>query len=139
MNVSLSNVRDEEDGDDDLSLVQLQRWQLALEVPLSELVISAESQLSEPTRNRAAIVRLARTTALLQRNSKKETNRRLACRMLDQLHELMPELRDLDISPEAAPVSHEKPQLPGHEEATRTYSWLPASEADCLSATLQAG
>lgn len=140
MNVALSTVRDEEEGDDDLSLVNLHRWQLALNVPLSELVESAENQLPEPTRQRAAMVRLARTAALLQQNSKQVTNRRLACRMLDQLHELMPELRNLDVTPGgAAQVNQEKPQAAGHHEATRKYSWLHASDADCLLRTLQAG
>src|SRR6516225_7670740 len=58
MNLEPAEVRRQEDQHCDLPLSVLHQWQKALDVPLSELLIETDCELSRPLRQRAQLVRL---------------------------------------------------------------------------------
>jgi hypothetical protein len=101
MKVSITKARAQENGECDLRLSDLCRWQRALQVPLAELLSEPPAAgLSEPVRQRACLVRLAKTAKTLQKNNSLGSNHRLASRMVDELEELMPELKEIGTWPE---------------------------------------
>ncbi len=103
MNVTMATARAEEEGNCNLCISDLYRWQRALQVPLTELLEPPSTGLSEPVRQRACLVRLAKTAKTLLTKCSHGANHRLVSRMVDQLHELMPELREVGTWPEGRP------------------------------------
>jgi Tat protein secretion system quality control protein TatD with DNase activity len=74
-------------------LSDLYRWQAALDVPLEELLVESERPLSRPVLERAKMVRLMKTAAAILEMAPTIQIDRLARRMVDQLVEMMPELK----------------------------------------------
>lgn len=95
MGITVSQVRREEEEAADLSISDLQRWGKALEVPISELLSEPEATLSGNVADRAKMVRLMKTAVALQEQATSLPVKRLAQTLVDQLIELMPELRDV--------------------------------------------
>jgi transcriptional regulator with XRE-family HTH domain len=101
MKVPISTARAQEEGNCDLRLSDLCRWQGALQVPLAELLLEPPTAgLSEPVRQRACLVRLAKTANTLLKKCSPGANRRLASRMVDEVEELMPEAKEVGTWPE---------------------------------------
>src|SRR5262245_44687710 len=65
MGVEMSQVRNEEESSADLKLTDIYRWQEALEVPISDLLVETDAALSRPVLERARLVRLMKTAAAL--------------------------------------------------------------------------
>ena len=96
MSVPIGTARAEEEGACDLRLSDLSRWQRVLQVPLSELLVEPTiAGLSEPVRQRACLIRLARTANTLLKKCSRGANRRLASRMVDEVEELMPGVKEI--------------------------------------------
>ena len=71
----------------------LHKWAKVLGLPVAELVEEPDDSLSTPLFNRARLVRVMKTAmAILERTGDPQT-KRLAQTMVDQLMEIMPELR----------------------------------------------
>lgn len=100
MGVPVLTVRAQEEGRCDLCVSDLYRWQRALKVPIAELLDSPTPGLSEDVRQRACLLRLAKTAKSLLKKCSDGREGRLARRMVDQLIELMPELREVAPWPE---------------------------------------
>ena len=85
----------------EMRISDLYRWQAALQVPLSNLVSEPATDLTEPIRQRAALVRLAKTAKSLLRMSENENDdvKRLTKFFVDELILLMPELEDVSSWP----------------------------------------
>jgi len=94
LGTDIQTVRRQEEQSADLSLSDLYRWQEALGVPISELLVDSET-MSDPVRNRAQLVRLMKTVAAIQERAKQPAIQRMAQMMHEQMVELMPELQSV--------------------------------------------
>lgn len=91
----IRTLRMQEQEFTDLRLTDLQQWQKALDVPLTELLEDNEEPLSAPVLQRARMVRLMKTAGAILERSTNPGVQRMAQMMVDQLVEAMPELRDV--------------------------------------------
>ena len=95
MNVDVSAVKQQESGDSELTLRDLYRWQQALEVPVSELLVEAGEDLATPILRRAQLLRLMKTALAIQETCQSDRVQRMAETLIDQLSEIMPELKEV--------------------------------------------
>jgi transcriptional regulator with XRE-family HTH domain len=95
MGSNVRETRDQENESSDLRLSDLYRWQEALEVPLEELLVESDKPLSRPVKERARMVRVMKTASALLEVAPPGQVRRLAQMLVDQLVDLMPELKDV--------------------------------------------
>jgi hypothetical protein len=75
-----------------MRLSDLHKWQQALDVPLSELIVEPEATLSSPIMERARLVRLMKTAAAIRERAEAVEIQRMAQMLVEQLTEIMPEL-----------------------------------------------
>jgi len=95
MGVSMQESRVQEDPAADLRITQLMAWQRALEVPLADLLVDSEGSLSAPVSQRARLLRVMKTAKSIQESAKEPGMQRLTTMLIEQLCEVMPELRDV--------------------------------------------
>lgn len=95
LGLSLSLVRRQEQPDCDLRLSDLLRWQQVLEVPVAELLVEGEGQLSGPVLARSRMVKLMKTAAALRERTAGTPAARITEMLVEQILELMPELADV--------------------------------------------
>jgi hypothetical protein len=91
----LAVVRRQEEPDCDLRLSDLLQWQAVLEVPVAELLVEGEGQLSGPVLQRSRMVKLMKTAAAIRERSHDTTTSRMVSMLIEQILELMPELADV--------------------------------------------
>lgn len=92
---TISEVRAQEDEQADLLVSDLYRWQQALEVPLEELLEDPEDALSPRVLTRARLLKVMKTAMAIRRAARSESERRLARLLVEQLLEIMPELKEV--------------------------------------------
>ena len=92
MGVDVAQVIAEEKPDADLRLSDLYRWQAAMEVPVSDLLVEQQEPLSRTVMHRAQMVRVMKTAATILEEADTPELRRAAQNMFDQPVEIMPEL-----------------------------------------------
>jgi len=95
LDMSVQDVRHQEDSSADLKISDLLKWQQVLEVPLSDLLVDTEGPLSDPVFRRAAMLRVMKTAKAIQESAQDRAVTRLATMLIDQLVHLMPELTDV--------------------------------------------
>jgi transcriptional regulator with XRE-family HTH domain len=95
LRMSLPLVRRQEQPDCDLRLSDLLRWQQVLEVPVAELLVEGEGQLSGPVLERSRMVKLMKTVAAIRERSRDPGMVRIVEMLVDQILEIMPELADV--------------------------------------------
>ena len=95
MRMDLSEVLALEHESSDMLLSTLYRWQQALEVPITDLLVDQEAPLSAPVLKRARMIRLMKTAAAIREAAKNDQIRRLTEMLIGQLVEIMPELKDV--------------------------------------------
>lgn len=95
LGMSLPVVRRQEEPDCDLRLSDLLRWQQVLEVPVAELLVEGEGQLSGPVLERSRMVKLMKTAAAIRERTQEQPVGRLVTMLIDQILEIMPELSDV--------------------------------------------
>jgi len=96
LGVEMSVVRRQEQPDCDVRVSDLMKWQEVLEVPVSELLVEAEGQLSGPVLERSRMVKLMKTAAAIREQATAATGlRRMADMLVEQVLEIMPELADV--------------------------------------------
>jgi transcriptional regulator with XRE-family HTH domain len=95
LGMSLPVVRRQEQADCDLRLSDLQRWQEVLEVPVAELLVEGEGQLSGPVLERSRMVKLMKTAAALRERCQGTAVHRMVEMLVEQILEIMPELADV--------------------------------------------
>jgi hypothetical protein len=88
-------VRRQEQADCDLRLSDLQRWQEVLEVPVAELLVEGDGQLSGPVLERSRMVKLMKTAAAIRERSAGTAVCRMVEMLVEQILEIMPELADV--------------------------------------------
>jgi transcriptional regulator with XRE-family HTH domain len=91
----VSELEAQEREDVDIRLSDLYRWQKGLNVPLPELLMEPDAPFADPIRNRACLVRVAKTANTLLANSPTDSVRDLAQTIVNQLSEIMPELKEV--------------------------------------------
>jgi len=95
LRMRVSEVKTQEEADCDLPLSSLYRWQEALGVPVSELLVDADSTLSDSVAQRAHLVRVMKTAVSIEENANSSAMQNLARNLKNQLVQIMPELQDV--------------------------------------------
>jgi hypothetical protein len=99
MQVPVSQVRAQQDAYCDISLSDLYRWQTALRVPLVDLLVDPGYPLSVPVQLRANLLKAMKTIRSIQENAEQESVKILAENLVQQLVDMMPELREVPAWP----------------------------------------
>jgi transcriptional regulator with XRE-family HTH domain len=94
LGISISAVEQQEEPCADMLLSDLRRWQKALGVPVAELLDDVDGELSPPVQLRARLLRMMKTVRSMQERARQASLRRLAEMLVNQLVEVMPELKD---------------------------------------------
>ncbi len=95
LKLDMKTVRKQEDETTDLPLSMLYAWQQVLDVPIAELLIDSEAPLSPPVMERARLVKLMKTAMAIQEKAETNSMKRLVTMLIEQLVEMMPELKDV--------------------------------------------
>jgi len=95
LGLPMAVARRQEESDCDLRLSDLLQWQEVLEVPVAELLVEAEGQLSGPVLQRSRMVKLMKTAAAIRERADDTTTSRMVSMLIAQILELMPELADV--------------------------------------------
>jgi transcriptional regulator with XRE-family HTH domain len=95
LGIPLPVVRRQEHPDCDIRLSDLLRWQQVLEVPVAELLVEGDGQLSGPVLERSRMVKLMKTAAAIRERSREPAVTRMVQMLVDQILEIMPELADV--------------------------------------------
>jgi transcriptional regulator with XRE-family HTH domain len=96
LHLSPEEVRQQERPDCDLRLSELYAWQQLLGVPIAELFADPGLNLSPPIQKRAEMVKLMKTAATLVEKATQPNLQALAKRLVEQLLEVMPELKGVN-------------------------------------------
>ena len=95
LGIALTLVRRQEQPDCDLRISDLHRWQQVLEVPVEELLVEGDGQLSGPVLERSRMVKLMKTAAALRERTAGSPVGRIVQMLVEQILEIMPELSDV--------------------------------------------
>jgi transcriptional regulator with XRE-family HTH domain len=94
LGIGLREVRAQEQESADLPLSTLYRWKEILNVPISGLLEEDAGDLSAPVMFRAKLLRVMRTAATILQRTRNPATRRMAQLIVEQLIEIMPELKN---------------------------------------------
>ena len=92
MGTEVSRLKAEENAGADLRLSDLYRWQQALDVPVTDLLVEQTEPLSRPVMQRAQMVRVMKTAAAILEQTESGPLQTMAQTLVAQLVEIMPEL-----------------------------------------------
>jgi transcriptional regulator with XRE-family HTH domain len=95
LGVDLKTVRQQEQETSDVPLSVLYAWQQVLDVPIADLLLDNDGPLSPLVLQRARMVKLMKTAAAIQEKADSNSIRRLVQMLIDQLVEIMPELKEV--------------------------------------------
>lgn len=95
LGVDVKRVQFEEEKNADMPLSRLYQWQVALGVPIAELLVDGDGSLSPPVLKRAQILRLMKTAAAIRERAQTGPIQRMAQMLVEQILEIMPELEDV--------------------------------------------
>jgi transcriptional regulator with XRE-family HTH domain len=93
--LDVRKLRAQEQESADLHLSDLYKWQKALDVPVTELLVEPDTQLSRPVLERARMIRLMKTAQAILERANSTSIRRMAQMLITQLMEIMPELENV--------------------------------------------
>ena len=110
LGTDIRSIRAQEQATTDLRLTDIYNWQRALEVPISELLVDEEEPLSRPVRERGAMLKIMKSARSIVESANDGPTRRMAENLVEQLLELMPELKQ-DMA-EARIAASIKPDTP---------------------------
>jgi transcriptional regulator with XRE-family HTH domain len=95
LGITVEDVRRQECETTDLPLSVLHKWANVLSLPVAELVAEPDDSLATPLFNRASLVRVMKTAVAILEQTRDPRTKRSARTMVDQLIEIMPELRGI--------------------------------------------
>lgn len=90
---SVDEARRQEEPTTDLTMSQLLAWQKLCEVPVGDLLVEPDCDLSAPVLQRARMVRVMKTVQAIMERTGQVSVKRLGQTLVNQLVELMPELK----------------------------------------------
>jgi transcriptional regulator with XRE-family HTH domain len=93
LGIGLRDVQAQEDGSADLPLSTLYRWKEVLNVPISELLEEDAGEISAPVMFRGKLLRVMKTAVTILERTRNRATHRMAQFMVEQLIEIMPELK----------------------------------------------
>jgi transcriptional regulator with XRE-family HTH domain len=93
--VDIQKLRQQEVSHSNLTLVDLTRWARALEVPIENLIVDHDCELSDPIQSRAAMVKAMKTVIALTEVAASPRVARLTTMLREQMIEIMPELAEI--------------------------------------------
>jgi len=111
LGLPLPVVRRQECADCDLRVSDLQRWQEVLEVPVAELLVEGEGQLSGPVLERSRMVKLMKMAAAIRERTDGTPVGRMVTMLIEQILEIMPELADVELTDRKNRRRHAFPRL----------------------------
>src|SRR5438270_10437440 len=95
LGTDIRSIRAQEQATTDLRLSDVYNWQRALDVPVAELLVDECESLSRPVRERAAMLKIMKSARSLVEASHPGPAKRMAENLVEQLLELMPELKEV--------------------------------------------
>lgn len=95
LGIPIAEVAIQEHQSTDLPLSVLCKWQQVLNVPMIELLTEPGEASSPPLEKRGQLLRLMKTALSLLEVASKASVKRMAQTMVEQLVEMMPELREV--------------------------------------------
>jgi transcriptional regulator with XRE-family HTH domain len=95
LGTDIRSIRAQEQSTTDLRLSDLYNWQRALDVPVAELLVDTDEPLSRPVRERGAMLKIMKTARSIVESAPPGATRRMAENLVEQLLELMPELKEV--------------------------------------------
>ena len=95
LRVDVATVLQQEQADVDLPLRIVYQWQQVLDVPAADLLVAPDACLSAAVMERARMVKVMKTSMSLLEKTRTNTQRRLVTSLIEQLLEIMPELREV--------------------------------------------
>lgn len=95
LGIEMSVVRRQEQADSDLRISEVMAWQSVLEVPIAELLVEDEGQLSGPVLERSRMVKLMKTAAAIRERTGGTPVGKMVEMLVSQILEIMPELEDV--------------------------------------------
>lgn len=95
LGADVSSILHQEQETSDLTLSVLYHWQKALEVPVADLLVDSDAPLSPPVMERARMVKVMKTAVAIMEKAQTNSQRRLVTMLMEQLIEIMPELREV--------------------------------------------
>ena len=95
LGITAKEVMRQECRTTDLPLSVLHKWAKALGLPVAQLVAEPDDSLATPLVHRAGLVRVTKTAMAILERTRNPRMKRLAQTIVDQLLEIMPELRDV--------------------------------------------
>jgi transcriptional regulator with XRE-family HTH domain len=93
LNVDIATVKRQEEETNDMPLSLLYQWQALLDVPAAELLVDSGECLSGPVLERARMIRIMKSVLSILERSNQPAVKRMAQNLVEQLVELMPELK----------------------------------------------
>ena len=93
--IDIRDLKQHEVSTTDLSLRDLLRWAAALDVPVGNLLIDRDHELSNSVRDRAALVKIMKTVVAIQEIAASPRVARLTEMLREQLLAMMPELEEV--------------------------------------------
>ena len=99
LRINVKTVMRQENQFCDLTLSELYQWQEALGVPLAELFLEPGLELSRKTLTQGRMVRLMKTALAILGGLSRARTKRIAQNLVNQLLEIMPELKDVTAWP----------------------------------------
>jgi transcriptional regulator with XRE-family HTH domain len=129
LGISIREVERQEQPSSDMLLSDLHRWQKVLGVPVAELLDESDGGLSPPVLLRVRLLRAMKTVRSIQERARQVSMRRLAEMLVDQLVEIMPELKDTAAWPAVGP---RRPRRDLGQAFHRGRSFHPLNELDRL-------
>jgi len=99
MNTTVAVVDRQQVATCDLTLSDLYKWQAALDVPVADLLVEPDLDLSPCVRRRAELLKVMKTVRLMEHHTEEGTVRSLLRQLRDQLTATMPELKHVEAWP----------------------------------------
>ena len=93
--IEMRVVRLQENPESDLRISDLMLWQKVLEVPIQELLVEGNGQLSGPVLERSRILKLMKTATAIKEHTIGTTAEQYVNMLIGQILEIMPELSDV--------------------------------------------
>jgi hypothetical protein len=95
LGISVLETRMQEKETTDIPLSLLYKWQEALSVPVSELLVEPDGSLSLPLQEPAQMVRVMKTAKAILETTDEQSVKRMAKTLVGQLEQIMPSLREV--------------------------------------------
>lgn len=93
--IDVRELKQQESPDSNISLADLYKWRDALDVPVENLLVDHDQELSEPIQKRAAMVKIMKTVVALTEVASSPRVSRLTEMLREQMIDLMPELAEI--------------------------------------------